>query len=117
MSDLTSLNFNAALDAARVRTQSVAWDEIQRMAESVQRDIKADFGDVEGFDDGYNLYVEWLDVQDGKGVQLYGVIDMGDYYHEALVYSGEWEPHHHPEFTSGAWPFELETMILRKRGF
>jgi hypothetical protein len=112
MSELSSLDFNAAHRALQIRTSSAAWGELEGKAESIAHDIRGDFPEM---DVSYDVYAGWLDLGDGKGEQLYGVIDMGEAFKGAYVYDQEWQDHVNPAYTASEWPWELQVMIAEQR--
>lgn len=77
-------------------------DELRTMAEEVASTIAGDLPDI---DTSHDLYVEQLDGE------TFGLIDMGDAYREAFVWSeaeGEWT-------TSTVDTYALEERILAAR--
>lgn len=84
------------------------FDSLLKRAEGVASDIAGDFPEL---DTGFDLYVEELDGT------TFGVIAMGDAYHEVFVWeNGDWElapaP---PDQLATNYAFVIEDRILAKR--
>ena len=91
---------------------AAAFEALRVRAEGVARDISG-MELIEGgeYDTSYDIYVEEL-----EGT-LFGVIDMGDLYHEVFTWQdGEWELALAPAGSIATnYAFEVEDKILAKR--
>jgi len=84
------------------------FDALLRRAEGVARDVSGDFPET---DTAFDLYVEEL-----NGT-LFGVIDMGDAYHEVFEWrDGEWDHAVVPDGQLATnYAFVIEDRILAQR--
>ena len=94
--------------------------ELEKMVETVQKDIRGDFPEIPEADFGYNLYVEelsdWSNENFGRR-RLFGVIDMGDLYTESFVWDDEegWQLYLYGNAGTGS--HDLLRRIERIRSF